>query len=535
MVYSYKGDGKMKNKKELLLIVFFILLQTIIYIFVGSHKAYLHIDEAYSFGLTNYDKIDIESNQDFFNTWHSKEYYEDYLAVQEKDKGNYIPVYENQKNDVHPPLYYLLLRMCMEFTNGHVSIWPGIILNIILYAFITVFMYFILKKLFHDTNSLNMKALVLAFMSSIILASLSNVINIRMYALSTLNILITTFLHIKLLENEKIHVKLLIMIGASVLLGILTHYYYLFYIAILYVVFLIKYLKEKQVKSLLYYSLTMIIAGILSLIIFPYSISHMFFGYRGQGVMSNLTNIHEIIPSMFSQIYTLNYYSFNGLLPVILLIIAILLVINKIRKKYFLKLTMKEKQILKILCIPTIFFFVITSIVSPWKVLRYIVPVCGLLFVLAIYCIYVLLKNGFTEKIANICVAILLCIILVAPIPLHLKPELLYNDRKEIVQHINGELNLPTMYVFNSQTGGFLDDIFIFSKINDSFIAKDMDCTSSTIQTIFENKDISKGILVFINDGQNNDTIIDTVKSSLHFTNCDHLQKLSCCQVYHIY
>ena len=100
----------MKNKKELLLVIIFLILQTIIYICVGINKSYLHIDEAYSFGLANYDKIEIQDNKDFFNNWHSKEYFEDYLAVQEDEKGNYVPVYENQKNDVHPPLYYILLR-----------------------------------------------------------------------------------------------------------------------------------------------------------------------------------------------------------------------------------------------------------------------------------------------------------------------------------------------------------------------------------------------------------------------------------------
>ena len=525
----------MKNKKELLLVIIFLILQTIIYICVGINKSYLHIDEAYSFGLANYDKIEIQDNKDFFNNWHSKEYFEDYLAVQEDEKGNYVPVYENQKNDVHPPLYYLLLRFCMGFTTGHVSIWPGIILNIIIYAFITIFMYFILKKLLNTTTSPNIPALILAFMSSIILASLSNVINIRMYALSTLNILITTFLHIKLYETEKINFKLFIAIGFSVLAGILTHYFYVFYLAVLYLIFLIRYIKEKQLKLLLYYTLTIIIAGILSLIIFPYSIQHMFFGYRGQGVISNLENIYEIIPSIFSQMYTLNYYAFNGLLPVILFIIVILLIYNKIRKKEILKITNREKQILKIIYIPTIFFFIITSIASPWKVLRYIVPICGLAFVLIIYYLYKLSQVTFSKKISNIFMSLLLCMVLVAPIIFHLKPELLYDDRKEIVQSISEDLNLPTIYFFNSQSGGFLDDIYMFSILNNSYIAKDIEYTENNIQNIFKNIDISDGILVFVNKGQDNNLIIDTVKKSLNFTNCESLQELTSCKVYYIF
>ena len=123
-----------ERTKKILIIAVVLILQSIIYIFVAKNKSYIHIDEAYSFGLSNYDKIEIQDNKDFYNTWHSKDYYEDYVAVQEDEIGDFKPVYENQKNDVHPPLYYFFLRICMNFTNGHFSIWPGIVLNIIIFS-----------------------------------------------------------------------------------------------------------------------------------------------------------------------------------------------------------------------------------------------------------------------------------------------------------------------------------------------------------------------------------------------------------------
>ena len=63
-------------------------------------------------------------------------------------------------------------------------------------------MYLILKEIFKEEENVEIKSSILAFVSSIILASISNVIYIRMYALATLNIVITTFLHIKLLESK---------------------------------------------------------------------------------------------------------------------------------------------------------------------------------------------------------------------------------------------------------------------------------------------------------------------------------------------
>ena len=136
----------MKNKKiEILIISIVLILQTLIYVFVGTKKSYIHMDEAYSLGLSSYNKIEIQDNEDFYNTWHNKEYYEDYLSIQQDEKGKYSQVYENQKNDVHPPFYYLFLRISMGFFKKGYSKWPGIILNIIIFLFITILSYLILQ------------------------------------------------------------------------------------------------------------------------------------------------------------------------------------------------------------------------------------------------------------------------------------------------------------------------------------------------------------------------------------------------------
>ena len=185
----------MEKKKEILLVAIFLIIQTIIYVFTGLQKSYIHIDEAYSFGLANYNKVEIEENDDFFNKWHTKDYFNDYLTIQDDEINDYMPVYENQKNDVHPPFYYLLLRLAMNFTGNHFSIWTCIVLTIVIYLFITIFTYLILKRLLIHEKNFQIKSIVLAFCSSIILSSLSNVIYIRMYCLLTLEILITIFLY----------------------------------------------------------------------------------------------------------------------------------------------------------------------------------------------------------------------------------------------------------------------------------------------------------------------------------------------------
>lgn len=521
----------MKNKKiEILILVIAIVIQTLVYIVCGINKSYIHMDEAYSLGLASYDKVEIQENEDFYNTWHNKEYYEDYLSVGEDEIGNYKGVYENQKNDVHPPLYYLLLRFAMGFSQNHFSKWCGITLNIIIFAFITIIMYKILNELLEKEEYAKEKSIILATLSSLTMASLTNVIYIRMYALATLNILIATYLHIKLYKNntKSINLKLLTCISIFTLLGVLTHYYYIFYIAMLYLILAIKYIKNKEYKALAYYTIAMLIAGVASLIIFPYMIKHMFFGYRGQGVISNLTNISKFITSILAYITKANFYAFNNLL----FIIIIGIIIYKICKKKIRSIENKEeREVFKLILAPTVFYFILVSVASPWIELRYIMPICSLLFVLVIYYLYKTLTN---QKYREVIIAILLIVILKSPTIFKIEPEVMYSDKKEIVQKIENEWNLPTIFMFNSQNNRFLDDILLFSKLNESYIAKDIEPTEENIKKILEDKETSKGIIVFINEGQDNDQVIETIKKATNLEKSSYVKRLNACDVYHI-
>lgn len=521
------------KKKEILIITIVLIIQTILYVIGAMQKQYLHMDEAYSLGLASYERTEIQANEDFYDKWHPKEYYEDYLSVEDDEVGKYSQVYENQKNDVHPPLYYLILRFAMGFSLNHFSMWPGIIVNIIIYIFVTLVMYFILQKLLEDESKVKEKSIILAFLSSITMASLTTVFYIRMYGLATLNILITTLLHMKLLENKDgKKLKILMLIGLSVIAGIITHYYYLFFLFMMYLVFAVKYIKKKEYKNLVSYTVTMIISGVLSLIIWPYSIKHMFFGYRGQGAMDNLTKIGQFFNSTVQYIFKLNYYGFNNLLFALLIIFIMLLVYKKLNDN---KEKVQKSRYSTIILLPILFYFIVVAIASPWIEIRYIMPICGLAFIIVIYYLYKLLKSIYKEKISNIIIGIVLISVLASPFIFRIEPETLYSDKKEIVSKLGNELNVPTIFFFNSSNNRFLDDILLFSIVNESYIAKDMDVNESNIKNIFENKDTSKGIVIFINAGQDNDDILEKVKNSLEFNNVDYLKRLNACDVYYCY
>ena len=518
-----------KKKYEKIVISIILIIQTIIFIIIGANKSYIHMDEAYSLGLASYDKVEIQDNEEFYNTWHDGKYYEDYLCVNDDEIGQYKQVYENQKNDVHPPLYYLILRFAMGFHKNSYSKWPGIIINMIIYAFVTIFMYLILTKILKDKYKYKEKSAIIAMVSSLVLASITNVIYIRMYALSTLNVLITTYLHLKLLDKKEIDYKLLTFIGVSALAGSLTHYYYLFYLAMMFIMFAIKYIKEKRYKELIAYTVTMCIAGVTSLIIFPYSIKHLFFGYRGQGALSKLTQISEFLKSIKMYIKKFNRHAFNGLLFILLALIVGLGIYKKVNKK---KIFENKNQYIKYITIPTAFYTLLVSLSAPWIELRYIMPVCGLVFILIIYLLENVLENIFNEKNVFRVLAVCLAIILITPIIFKMEPEEEFLDKRDIVEEVQNELNVPTIYIFNSNENRFLDDILLFSKLDNSYIAKDVECTYENINKILNGKDLSNGILVFINGGQNNDEIMEKIKNATGLNEWKWIKGLNACNIY---
>lgn len=575
-------------KKEILLILIILIIQTLVFVIAGINKCYIHIDEAYSLGLASYNKLNIQQNEDFYNTWHNKEYYEDYLSVNENEIGNYKPVYENQKNDVHPPLYYLLLRIAMGLHIGSYSKWPGLILNIIIYIFISIFMYLIIKKLLQKDKKCEIKSAILTLVGSLTIASINNAMYIRMYALATLNILITTYLHLKLLDFEGKNYKLLILIGICALIGSLTHYYYLYYLGILFIMFVIKYIKEKKYSELTKYIVTIFLAATASLIIFPYSIQHIFFGYRGQGALSNLINISKILIHIAIYMLIIDAYAFNNTLFIILLFILGIAIYKK-SKKY--KKVNEKNEYIKYIAIPTLCYTILAAISSPWLELRYIMPVCSLLFVLALYLIMKLLNNLVKEKTANIILISICILVIVMPfisnkvinmvigkdfkneqessysskaeivqklkneinIPINifpkiqevpidnillflknfkLEPEVIYSNKKDITEFIKNNANLPAIYLLNSSNDRFLDEILLFATLNQSYIAKDINCNEENIKSIMLNKDISSGILVFINDVQENEKLVNTIKQALKLENVTYLKRLNMCDVY---
>lgn len=525
-------EKEMKKSTVIMALAIIILIQLIARVYVGIRKEYFHIDEAYSYSLMNYDKIQITENEDFYNNWHTKDYYIDYLSVNEDEVWDLKPVYEQQKNDVHPPLYYLLLRFAATFTINEFTKWTGIILNIVTFIVSSIFIYLIGERLFKNKKM----ALFTCLIAGLTLGALDTTAYIRMYELANLFILILTYLHMRIYNKKELEIKDLCEIGITALLGSLTHYYIIIYMVVLFAILVVKYIKGKQYKDLVKYITTFAIAGILSLAIFPHSLTHMFGGYRGQGATSNLMNTDTFFQDIGQYLNVLNKAVVNNLA---ILFIIIYIIFAEIRKKN-IKNTAEniENDQIKLILIPTVIYFILVAKMSPYKELRYIMPIVSVSVIYIIYIFNKLFKETLNKKNAKIVTVILFTIMIVSPIFTKTQLEFTYKKMNNLAEKMEEKSDIPALYIFDETNIRFLDDIYIFTKLDESYIMDNKQANMENIQKVLEDKNTSKGLVFIYNYGDNPidiEKLKKDIMSTYNYTEEEEIQELNIGKVIYLH
>lgn len=102
---------------------------------IASKKNYF-IDEIYSYGLANHvmedgEPIWIQPKLAPYTYASGGEAYYEYMTVQEGERFNFANVWKNQANDVHPPLYYVVIHLICSLLPGMFTKWQAGFVNIL--------------------------------------------------------------------------------------------------------------------------------------------------------------------------------------------------------------------------------------------------------------------------------------------------------------------------------------------------------------------------------------------------------------------
>lgn len=289
-------------------------------------------DEFFSYGLANGtedyifwddNQIEIHANE---GGWIQGSAIESYLEVDEGERFSFDRVWWNQKHDVHPPLYYTLLNIVSSVFVGEYSKWFGksislffLILTEILVYRLSV--YFLGKKV---------EALATGFLWGISYGTFFLGALVRMYAMLGFFCLLLVYMHIQLYESDYSR-KNQILLALTVMGGGLTHYYfYLFLVLYGGLYFLWMIMKRENSKRISMYCLSIITGGTLAILIFPYMLYHIFGGYRGDDVKSQLFSTNFRFRDF---ILIMNQNMFNGMGWIILALFVISIMLFLLMKK----------------------------------------------------------------------------------------------------------------------------------------------------------------------------------------------------------
>lgn len=184
----------LSRRSAALLLLAAVLLLAALRVYLGGQKSYLHMDEGYSYGLMNAAVQSPVDADDFFNAWHPASYYIDYLTVDRSEWGEVYRVFENQANDVHPPLYYLLLRLFALPFDTHFSMWSGLLLNLLVFV-CTILLFYKTACLLFAKRYIALCAGVLYGVSNV---ALNAFLYIRMYAMADCFTLLMLYAFVRL-------------------------------------------------------------------------------------------------------------------------------------------------------------------------------------------------------------------------------------------------------------------------------------------------------------------------------------------------
>ena len=124
---------------------------------------------------------------------------------------------------------------------------------------------------------------------------------------------------------------------------------------------------------------------------------------------------------------------------------------------------------------------------------------------------------------------------IVMPVAAGLEPDVVYRERAEWMEKVEELSEVPAVYLMKTgDDWGFLNDILLVREIKESYIAKDVGVDEEALKEILAGKDLGEGLIVFINDGQDNEDVLEAVKSATGLDEVEYAQRLVMSDVYYL-
>lgn len=383
----------MNRKKSYLIIA---IIGIIWMVYLGMNKYGYHQDEVFSYLLANNAFEGTKFTGEI--GWHTPDYYLNMVTVSTEESLNVKSVISNQINDVHPPLYYLVLHFVSWLFKGIFSKWIGLSINVV-FSLIVTFLIYEVSLLFVKNNTV---PLVLSLYYLLSNGGASNYLFIRMYLMLTIFTVLLTYQLIKLLKDgwSSKHLKLYSLV---LILGGLTHYYFYIYAFFLTLFSCIYLLIGREIKKTLIFGLSALGSVLATFAIYPWVIEHVFNSGRGEEVLEGFTSSFLNIGNIKAFFKLVSEQLFGGLLFLCLFLIIIGILGTMFKKKGEIKtiLASKRTKIYFVILSATVLTLYVIAQVSPYKEGRYMYAIYPILVLVILLPIYILMSLWVVEKQAK--------------------------------------------------------------------------------------------------------------------------------------
>lgn len=478
----------------------------------------MFLDEIYSYGLANsYFTPFLPDVKDgnMVDKVFLKQELKDYVTVTDETGFKYDSVYYNQTQDKHPPLYYFLLHTVCSIYKGHFTKWTGLCLNYMIHLITLLVLYKICAMLFCN-RKYSITAVLLYGLSA---GGLSTVLMIRMYALLTMLTVLQVYLVIKILKNNKVYLYLLYFL--TVLAGLMTQYFYIFYSGFLCCAVVLYLFHAKQYRKSVGLLVCYITAIPCLYILNPACISQLFSTgpVSGEGILNDLSSAQNYIKSIEGMVSCMFY----GLL--IPMAVCVLFIVHVIRAPEQHKLRDAFSNTIAtnvlIITIPALADIVAVMVIAPYKDLRYIENVLPVVVIGVVYLISELQKSNKTGnnvksiRIQKIMVvSCIICGFLIHPKYIYLNNAQKY---KSLLQY----KELPCVYINNNEHYSVTSDLLQLINFDEFFLTDSVD---SVVLRDYINNHIEDGqIIVYIDSNHDKYSITEGFLTSMNFQSYEEL------------
>lgn len=364
-------------------LILLLAVQLGVLCFWGVQKQGVHVDEVYTFELSNYPDTIYGDAEDAYATWKTGD---TFTAVLEPADGRLFDLsvpFWNGETDNHPSTYYILVNIfssLWKLLGISANKWAGLIPNFACCLVTTFFLVQLLRRLLGN----DLAALLGGVMWVFSIGTINMGIYLRMYALLVMAAVIFSWLHLRLLSgyaDGKAVRQTLVLVQLATIAGILSQYYFLFFAFFFCGLVCVYFFVKKDWTMLGCYMATEIGAVAAAELLFPRMLVRLLFGDRGTEALENMLHGTGYVSQLQTVLEIISRELFGGYGAVVLAVSIALLLAAVVKKKGF-RLT--DGFALLLLAVAGGYILAVTKI-APYQVDRYFMCIFPLLILYSVY------------------------------------------------------------------------------------------------------------------------------------------------------